>query len=144
GHVVATSSASRHLPLRSIHDRLQTAASLPQGYVRPAVPRAANSHSASVGNRRPRNRQYASAAAAVMQFMGWSSAPRKLLHLGVQASIYAFKSNGPSSSGPASLVAVAAAMSCLMSVSLSAGSTTAFAGGHVVHMRYCATVISVG
>ena len=41
---------------------------------RPSTPRAANSHSASVGNRLPAKRQYASAASALMHAIGRSAA----------------------------------------------------------------------
>src|SRR5438093_5928650 len=42
--------------------RAEVGSSLPQGYLRPSVPRAAFSHSASVGKRLPAHVQYARAS----------------------------------------------------------------------------------
>src|SRR5512140_3843021 len=55
----------------------------PHGYIRPSLPRAAYSHSASVGNRFPAHVQYATAWFQSTQLIGWSGrllALQELLH----------------------------------------------------------------
>jgi hypothetical protein len=49
---------------------LQSAAAFPQGNFAPSLPRAAFSHSASVGSRPPAHAQYAFASALAIQVAG--------------------------------------------------------------------------
>src|SRR4051812_20527079 len=56
-----------HLPLQ----RSAEGGSSPHGKSRPSAPRAARSHSASVGRRRPAHAQYSRASAQVTFTTGW-------------------------------------------------------------------------
>ena len=82
--------------------RVRTSTSSPQGYSRPSVPRAAFSHSASVGRRPPAKRQKACASAQVTFATG-----RRSSRL---ASAAGGRSPGPAGSGaPADAAAVVGA-----------------------------------
>src|SRR5262245_50058620 len=85
GAVVGHPSSSSYSALRGVPSRLAAArhsaphalsrralgAALPQGWMRPSLPRAAYSHSASVGSRPPLQAQYAAACPQSTQLIGW-------------------------------------------------------------------------
>src|SRR5437870_3740156 len=70
------------LPQPPMLERSQSTASLPHGYLRPSVPRAAFSHSASVGKRFPTKEQNAFACAHTTQPAGSSGVEQSHEHVG--------------------------------------------------------------